>query len=108
MGNPMQHAELKAIGIETADKTQECAILRGLLIEAAVKIKQYSQLSNVKGPIHLMRRIEAALGPDAVHYWGADGRCIHCGAGNDAHHSYTCPTNLHPDRRDQNAESEAS
>ena len=31
-------------------------------------------------------------------YWGADGRCIHCGAGNDAHHSYTCPTNKHPDR----------
>jgi len=39
-------------------------------------------------------------------YWGADGRCIHCGAGNDAHHSYTCPTNLHPDRRDQNADLE--
>jgi hypothetical protein len=30
-----------------------------------------------------------------------DGRCIHCGAGNSAHHSYTCPTGLHPDRRDE-------
>jgi len=33
-------------------------------------------------------------------HWGPDGRCVHCGAGNDAHHSYTCPTNLHPDKRD--------
>jgi len=32
-------------------------------------------------------------------YWGSDGRCVHCGAGNDAHHSYTCPTNMHPDKR---------
>lgn len=26
-------------------------------------------------------------------------RCEHCGAGDDAHHSFTCPTGLHPDRR---------
>ena len=32
-------------------------------------------------------------------YWGPDGHCIHCGAGNDAHHSYTCQTRLHPDKR---------
>jgi hypothetical protein len=35
-------------------------------------------------------------------YWGPNGRCIHCGAGNDAHHSYTCPTNMHPDKRESN------
>jgi len=28
-----------------------------------------------------------------------EGRCPHCGAGDDNHHSYTCPTGLHPDRR---------
>jgi len=28
---------------------------------------------------------------------GEDGRCIHCGAGDDIHHSFTCPTGLHPD-----------
>jgi hypothetical protein len=31
-------------------------------------------------------------------YWGEDGRCIHCGAGNDANHSFSCPTNMHPDK----------
>ena len=41
-------------------------------------------------------------------YWGPDGRCVHCGAGNDAHHSYACPTNLHPDRRDANIELDRS
>ena len=34
----------------------------------------------------------------ASSYWWPDGRCIHCGAGNDAHHSYTCPTNMTPDK----------
>jgi len=29
--------------------------------------------------------------------YGEDGRCIHCGAGDDIHHSFTCPTGLHPD-----------
>ena len=29
----------------------------------------------------------------------AGGRCIHCGAGDSAHHSFSCPTGLHPDRR---------
>lgn len=28
-----------------------------------------------------------------------DGRCKYCGAGDSVHHSYTCPTGLHPDRR---------
>ena len=28
-----------------------------------------------------------------------DDGCIYCGAGDDIHHSYTCPTGLHPDRR---------
>jgi hypothetical protein len=32
-------------------------------------------------------------------YWGPNGRCIYCGAGNDAHHSYACPTDMHPDKR---------
>ena len=31
-------------------------------------------------------------------YWDEDGRCKFCGAGDDAHHSYTCETGLHPDR----------
>jgi len=31
--------------------------------------------------------------PDLV-----DEGCPHCGAGDDNHHSYTCPTNLHPDK----------
>lgn len=26
-------------------------------------------------------------------------RCEHCGAGDDNHHAFTCPTMLHPDRR---------
>lgn len=26
-------------------------------------------------------------------------KCKHCGAGDDNHHSYSCPTGLHPDRR---------
>ena len=30
----------------------------------------------------------------------SESRCTYCGAGNAAHHSYTCPTNLHPDRRE--------
>lgn len=25
--------------------------------------------------------------------------CKHCGAGDEIHHSYSCPTNLHPDKR---------
>ena len=29
--------------------------------------------------------------------YGEDGRCIHCGAGDDIHHSFTCPTGLHLD-----------
>lgn len=29
----------------------------------------------------------------------SDGRCAHCGSGDAAHHSFTCPTGLHPDRR---------
>lgn len=32
-------------------------------------------------------------------YWGEDGRCRHCSAGDDAHHSYTCPTGKHSDKR---------
>lgn len=39
-----------------------------------------------------------------VGYRGPDGRCVHCGAGNDAHHSYSCPTNMHPDKRGPNEE----
>lgn len=40
---------------------------------------------------------------DAVGLWNKRGkpddeRCEHCGAGDDNHHSFTCPTNLHPDR----------
>ncbi len=30
--------------------------------------------------------------------WDEDGRCIHCGAGDDNHHSYTCPTGLTHDK----------
>jgi hypothetical protein len=34
--------------------------------------------------------------------WAEDGRCIYCGAGDDNHHSFECPTGLHPDvRRDK-------
>jgi hypothetical protein len=44
----------------------------------------------------------------APSYWGPDGRCVHCGAGNDAHHSYTCPTNMHPDKREPNDEAQNS
>jgi hypothetical protein len=37
------------------------------------------------------------------HLWENDqpDRCEHCGAGDDAHHSYTCPTGKHPDREFQ-------
>jgi len=28
-------------------------------------------------------------------------RCEYCGAGDDIHHSFSCPTNLHPDKRDE-------
>lgn len=31
--------------------------------------------------------------------WGCERRCKHCGAGDDEHHSYSCPTNMHPDKR---------
>ena len=36
--------------------------------------------------------------------WGCERRCIHCGAGDDANHSYTCPTNMHPDKQAANVE----
>jgi hypothetical protein len=44
----------------------------------------------------------AKVAGSAPSYWGPNGRCIHCGAGNDAHHSYTCPTNMHSDKREPN------
>lgn len=31
--------------------------------------------------------------------WGCEQRCIHCGAGDDDSHSFSCPTNMHPDKR---------
>jgi hypothetical protein len=36
---------------------------------------------------------------DKYSYWGEDGRCIFCGAGDDSHHSFTCETGFHPDKR---------
>ena len=33
-----------------------------------------------------------------------DRRCEYCGAGDDAHHSYTCPTGLHADRESRAVE----
>ena len=36
-------------------------------------------------------------------YWNDDHRCIFCGAGDDNHHSFSCETGFHPNRR-SNAE----
>lgn len=36
--------------------------------------------------------------------WGCEKRCIYCGAGDDAHHSFSCETQLHPDKRAHNVE----
>lgn len=45
----------------------------------------------------------ASAGSVAAEYWDAEHHCcIYCGAGNDAHHSYTCPTEMHPDKRNPN------
>ena len=33
--------------------------------------------------------------------WDADGRCKYCGAGDNYHHSWSCPTDLHVDKVDK-------
>ena len=38
--------------------------------------------------------------PNKIDTPDGDGRCRFCGAGNDSNHSFTCPTGLHPDRRE--------
>lgn len=30
--------------------------------------------------------------------WGKEGCCEHCGAGDNYHHSWSCPTDLHVDK----------
>ena len=34
------------------------------------------------------------------HWDPCSGRCRYCGAGDNYNHSFSCPTGLHPDRRD--------
>ena len=40
-----------------------------------------------------------ATEPEGDDYWDDAGRCKHCGAGDDNHHSFTCPTGKHHNKQ---------
>jgi hypothetical protein len=43
-------------------------------------------------------KAQAVIVEKDVDIWDRDGRCKYCGAGDNYHHSWSCPTDLHVDK----------
>lgn len=69
----------------------------------AAEIEKEFEMGGLSGGLYYdyafacARRYIASQQPDSS---ADDSRCIHCGAGDDIHHSFSCPTGLHPDSPD--------
>ena len=49
-------------------------------------------------PDLLYERLQRRGPADEQDCWDVDDRCKYCGAGDDNHHSFSCPTERHPDK----------
>ena len=78
------HVEMFIYANEPVGEIVNQYIFRGMLRDALAEEIQEA----IKGPMK------------SGDHWDEDGRCKHCGAGDDNNHSYTCPTGLTHDNPD--------